>query len=77
MCVGSGSEKDIEIRLDGKKLSHQYSFVNLGGAVCENWRASETTPRCGYKRLQPLHLVWKFPMGATQNIASILSLRSV
>ena len=27
-------KKDIEIRLDGKKLNQRESFVYLGGAVC-------------------------------------------
>ena len=32
--MDQAAEKDLDIRLDGKKLNQQDSFVYLGGAVC-------------------------------------------
>ena len=33
-ALGWAAEKDLDIRLDGKKLNQRDSFVYLGGAVC-------------------------------------------
>ena len=32
--LGRAAKKDLDIRLDGKKLNQQDSFIYLGGAVC-------------------------------------------
>ena len=35
-ALGRAAEKDLDIRLDGKKLNQRDSFEYLGGAVCQD-----------------------------------------
>ena len=58
-CFGSGSNKYLDIRLDGKKLNQRDRFVYLAGAVCGDG-STETDTR---RRIQAGASAWRKVQG--------------
>ena len=61
--MGWAAEKNLDIRLDGKKLNQRDSFVYLGGAICGD-SGTETDI---HKRIQAGASAWRKVEGVMGN----------